>query len=271
MTKEVFRSQIIDHTEIADSIYRLTLQYGDDRIGEADPGRFVNLYLDDSSMLLPRPISICRAEKERILLVYRVVGKGTMELTGYKKGDTLRVSSPLGQGYYIDQMIETLGDSGIGAKTIALVAGGLGVPPMVELAKVIRIRLPGTGLVAVLGFQDETFLTEELRELCDEVLIATETGRESFQGNVLEMMEARGTTADYYLSCGPKPMLKALAGYCGRINKPLQVSLEERMGCGYGACVGCTCKIQEKNDIVSQKKVCKDGPVFFGNEVIWND
>lgn len=108
----------------------------------------------------------------------------------------------------------------------------------------------------------------DLDSFCDEVLIATESGRSGFQGNVLEMMEARGITADYYLSCGPKPMLKALAGYCSRQKKPLQVSLEERMGCGYGACVGCTCRIKEKSAIVKQKKVCKDGPVFFGNEVI---
>jgi dihydroorotate dehydrogenase electron transfer subunit len=204
-------------------------------------------------------------------LVYRVIGKGTKELSGYKAGSTLRVSSPLGQGYDIDQMVETLEDSSSGTRTVALVAGGLGVPPMVELAKVIRKRLPGVKSVAALGYQNEIFLKEDLDSFCDEVLIATQSGRSGFQGNVLEMMEARGLTADYYLSCGPKPMLKALADYCGRLNKPLQISLEERMGCGYGACVGCTCKIKENGDTVRQKKVCKDGPVFFGNEVIWDE
>jgi dihydroorotate dehydrogenase electron transfer subunit len=142
---------------------------------------------------------------------------------------------------------------------------------MVELAKVVRNRIPEVRLISALGYQSETFLTEELESFCDEVLIATESGREGFRGSVIEMMEALGVTADYYLSCGPKPMLKALAGYCGRLSKPLQVSLEERMGCGYGACVGCTCKIKEKNDTMRQKKVCKDGPVFFGNEVIWDE
>jgi dihydroorotate dehydrogenase electron transfer subunit len=204
-------------------------------------------------------------------LVYRVIGKGTKELSGYKGGDNLRISSPLGQGYYIDHMAATLNDYGSGTRTVALVAGGLGVPPMVELAKVIRNRIPVAKLVAVLGYQDETFLTEELTSFCDGVLIATESGMEGFHGNVLEMMEDLGFAADYYLSCGPKPMLKALAGYCGRLNKPLQVSLEERMGCGYGACVGCTCKIKENSDTVRQKKVCKDGPVFFGNEVVWDE
>ena len=100
------------------------------------------------------------------------------------------------------------------------------------------------------------------------------TGVQVIRGNVLGLMESEELKADYYLACGPKPMLKALAVYCDKINRPLQISLEERMGCGYGACVGCTCKTRESNDgvnIVRQKKVCKDGPVFFGNEVIWDE
>jgi dihydroorotate dehydrogenase electron transfer subunit len=271
MTKEVFEAQIVNNAEIAGGVYRLTLHCGDAFVKDAEPGRFIDLYLNNGSMLLPRPISVCSAEKDRIALVYRVAGKGTKELSGYQSGDTIRISPPLGQGYYIDRVVKTLEDSDAGTKTVALVAGGLGVPPMVELAKAVRNRLPSVKLVAALGYQDEAFLTEELGNFCDEVLVATESGREGFRGNVLEMMEALGFTADYYLSCGPKPMLKALAGICGRMNKPLQVSLEERMGCGYGACVGCTCKIKETGDIVRQKKVCRDGPVFFGNEVVWSE
>lgn len=134
-----------------------------------------------------------------------------------------------------------------------------------------------TKLIAMLGFQEEPFLAEELNSFCDEVYLASEKGTAGFRGNVLEMMGNRGISADYYLSCGPKPMLKALSGICGRSKKPLQVSLEERMGCGYGACVGCTCKIKENDDNsgdgggkIRLKKVCKDGPVFFGSEVIWD-
>lgn len=270
MTRELLEAQIVNNTMIAHGVYRLTLHCGAAFIKDAEPGRFVNLYLHDRSMLLPRPISICCAEKERIALVYRVVGKGTKELSGYQSGDILRVSPPLGQGYYIGRMIEALGE-GPGTKTIVLAGGGLGVPPLVELAKVLRNQLPGAGLIAALGFHDETFLTEDLGSFCDEVLVATESGRAGFKGNVLEMLEARRIVADYYFSCGPKPMLKALAGTCAGMNKPLQVSLEERMSCGYGVCVGCTCRIKDQNDDVRQKKVCRDGPVFFGNEVIWND
>ena len=162
------------------------------------------------------------------------------------------------------------------------------MPPMVELAKAVRKQLAEEEkghnkdqigsirkkLIAVIGFQDEVFLDNVLRNYCDEVYIATESGTSGFRGNVIELMETEGIKADYYFSCGPKPMLKALVGFCDKIGKPLQISLEERMGCGYGACVGCTCKTRENEvgkSIVKQKKVCKDGPVFFGNEVVWDE
>jgi dihydroorotate dehydrogenase electron transfer subunit len=274
MTKGIVEAHIINHTEIADSIYRITLQ-GSSSITEAKPGQFINVYLRDKSMLLPRPISICRAEKDRITLVYRVAGKGTKELSAYREGDPLKISTPLGHGYDIDAIFEAFEAADSGTKTIALAAGGLGVPPMVELAKTIQRRVmkdKKSRLISLVGFQKEPFLIEELKSFCDEVHIAVENGAAGFRGNVLEMMEKQGIEADYYLSCGPRPMLKALAGYCDNNNKPLQVSLEERMGCGYGACVGCTCKTKEKNDgKVKLKKVCLDGPVFFGNEVIWNE
>ncbi|HML38822.1 MAG TPA: dihydroorotate dehydrogenase electron transfer subunit, partial [Bacillota bacterium] len=148
---------------------------------------------------------------------------------------------------------------------------------MVELAKSIRERLSADGqirLIAAVGYQEAPFLNRELESFCDAVFLAVEKAGPGFRGNVLEMMEARGIEADYYLSCGPKPMLKALAELCARRNKPLQVSLEERMGCGYGACVGCVCKTRETDggvEKMKQKKVCKDGPVFFGSEVVWDD
>ncbi len=285
-------AEIISQTEIAGSVFRITLAYPD-RWGSADPymdvtpGQFINLYLRDQSMLLPRPISICRREKGKIELVYRVAGKGTKNLSGYKEGEWLRISTPLGNGYDLDAVFGTLSRFRSGQKTIALVAGGLGVPPMVQLAQTIRDRLAcihhksiidnekgNIKLIAALGFREDLFLTEELGCICDELHIATEIGGNGFQGNVLDLLERKGIEADYYLSCGPKPMLKGLAGICSSLSLPLQVSLEERMGCGYGACVGCTCKIREIEDGITkvrQKKVCKDGPVFFGSEVAWDE
>lgn len=356
----IMESEIISNRPIAREIYKVVLQCGEGAAGmeanaKAKPGQFINVYLHDRSMLLPRPLSVCLAEDERITLVYRVVGKGTKELSTYKKGETLKVSTPLGKGYDIGEVFRVIsaaenaaldkarpdkpnrispgasGGTGSDAegKTIVLAAGGLGVPPMLELAKTIRALLgsgswsnnsgrfdddgcrPDNGcrfhdgdgyrkarLVCALGFQDEPFLTEELTNFCNEVHIATDSGTAGFHGTVLAMMEAAAIKGDYYLSCGPKPMLKALAEHCARENKPLQVSLEERMGCGYGACVGCTCRIREKAGsteiyegnksagsrettggkeaaetaaIIKRKKVCTDGPVFFGEEVVWDE
>lgn len=273
---KIIQSKIVSNTEIAHQIYRIILECGAEA-GDQKPGQFLNVYLRDRSMLLPRPISICFAEAGQVTLVYRVVGKGTEALSGYKAGERLAVSTPLGHGYDLDAVFQALNQGlGSGPKTIALVAGGLGVPPMIELAKSIRKRLTERHirLIAAVGYQEIPFLNRELEDFCDEVLIAAEKGEAGFRGNVLEMMETRRIEADYYLSCGPRPMLKALAELCGRQNKPFQVSLEERMGCGYGACVGCVCRIRETNEgveKVKQKKVCKDGPVFFGNEVIWDD
>ncbi len=304
MINNIIEATIIHNEKIASEVFRLILQCGDSAI-EAQPGQFINVYLQDKSMLLPRPISICLAEKGQITLVYKIVGKGTKELAGYKAGANIRISTPLGHGYDVDVVFKTLngaasnrslevsdGENQLSGKTIALVAGGLGVPPMVELAKTLRKMLSDNSvnkkenetsnrdinkrvkLIAVIGFQEEVFLAEELKGYCDGIFIATEKGIVGYQGNVIEMMEEQQIKADYYFACGPKPMLKAIASLCNRLDKPLQVSLEERMGCGYGACVGCTCKTQELEDgriQVKQKKVCKDGPVFFGNEVVWDE
>ncbi|MDF2654653.1 MAG: dihydroorotate dehydrogenase electron transfer subunit [Bacillota bacterium] len=291
----ILESKILGNDCIAREIYRLTLKYDNAEV-KIKPGQFVNLYLNDKSMILPRPVSVCEAGNDRLTLVYRVVGKGTEALSGYAPGEMIRVSTPLGNGYDISDVVSTVKGA---SKKIVLAAGGLGVPPMIELAKTLRNEIEGradnsatpdtsaasnTGataslpdtdkkpeIVAVVGFQDEVFLKEELERFCHRVLVATDSGISGFHGNVVELMKTFEQPGDYYLACGPKLMLKAVSEYCLEKNLPIQVSLEERMGCGYGACVGCTCKIKEDHESVKLKKVCKDGPVFRGNEVVWDD
>ena len=255
MSKKVVVGEIIGQVAIAPMIYKMTIKAPE--VAEtARAGQFVNLYPASKSTILPRPISISEIGENTITLVYGVVGEGTKEFSELQVGDTVRVSTPLGNGYTIQKE----------AQVSVLVGGGIGVPPLVELAK----QIPGEK-IAVLGFRDEPFLVETLEELGAKVYVATDSGRYGFKGNVIELIKAEGIEGDYFYSCGPKVMLRALATYCESVNVPVQVSLEERMGCGYGACVGCVCKTKADNEKgYEQKKVCKDGPVFLGSEVKWD-
>lgn len=174
----------------------------------------------------------------------------------YETGDSIRVSTALGNGYSVQE-----------AGVSVLVGGGIGVPPLVELAK----SIPGEK-IAVLGFREDPILVETLEKLGVKVYMATDSGKVGFKGNVIDLIKAEGIKGDYFYACGPKVMLRALAQYCEAQNVPVQVSLEERMGCGYGVCVGCVTKIKADNEKGYElKKVCKDGPVFLGSEVKWDE
>ncbi len=251
--KKISEAIIKKNMLIAPDIYRMELELAQDV--NALPGQFVNVYLDDGAHLLPRPISICRAEGNNLTLVYRAVGAGTKIMAGLTEGDTLRVSDPLGNGF-------TLPESG----TVLVVGGGVGVPPMLGTAIAAKAR--GLKVMAAVGYRSELFLNEEFEQTA-ELLIATDDGSAGYHGTVVDMLRGSDIPADTtVLSCGPKPMLKALVEYCQEAGFPVQVSLEERMGCGFGACVGCVCKLNQNGSVV-QKRVCKDGPVFNGSEVIF--
>lgn len=253
MSKQVTFGTILSNTLIAKDVYKMVIEAAE-IAASAMPGQFVNLYTKSESMLLPRPISICEIGTTTLTLVYGVVGKGTQEFATYQVGERIKLSSALGTGYKPADV-----------KRHVLVGGGIGVPPLVELAK----HLDGEK-IAVIGFREEAFLVEELENLGVKVYVATDSGKEGFKGNVVELIQAEGIEGDHFYSCGPKPMLRALAAYCEAQGVPVQVSLEERMGCGYGACVGCVCKTKAKTEAgYEQKKVCKDGPVFMGSEVVW--
>lgn len=255
MSKKVVEGKIIGQDQIAPMIYKIIIE-APEVAKDARPGQFVNLYPASKSTLLPRPISICEISETTLTLVYGVVGEGTLEFSKLQAGETIRISSSLGNGYSLQD-----------AATSVLVGGGIGVPPLVELAK----QLKGDK-IAVLGFRDEPFLVEALEALGVKVYVATDSGKVGFKGNVLELIEKEGIKGDYFYSCGPKVMLRALANYCESKNVPVQVSMEERMGCGYGACVGCVCKTKANTEKgFEHKKVCKDGPVFLGSEVKWDE
>lgn len=253
MSKQVLEGKVLSNIVIAKDVYKMIIE-APEAATSAKVGQFVNLYPKAKHTLLPRPISISEIGETTLTLVYGVVGEGTAEFASYEAGEAIRLSTALGTGYKVQE-----------AKTHVLVGGGIGVPPLVELAK----RLEGEK-IAVLGFRDEPFLVETLEALGVKVYIATDSGNYGFKGNVIELIKSEGIEGNHFYSCGPKPMLRALAAYCESVNVPVQVSLEERMGCGYGACVGCVCKTKDQSEKgYEHKKVCKDGPVFFGSEVVW--
>ena len=253
MSKKVVLGKILLNDCIEKDVYKMVIQQ-EEAAKNVAPGQFVNLYTKSESMLLPRPISICEVGDDTLTLVYGVVGQGTKEFSSYVAGDTIKLTTALGNGFTPAE-----------AAVHVLVGGGIGVPPLVELAK----HLKGSK-IAVIGFREAPFLVERLEELGVKVYVATDNGAHGFKGNVVDLMESEDIVGDYYYSCGPKPMLRALTSWCESKGKPVQVSLEERMGCGYGACVGCVCKTKAANEVgYEQKKVCKDGPVFLGSEVAW--
>lgn len=288
--KRTFYTEIRENAEISAGIFSMNLAYPEDLTSEIIPGQFINLYLNRHDLLLPRPISICGVGRDRIRIVYGVVGQGTKELSVYSPGTRIRVSTPLGNGYDLSEH-RFGGNRGSAAsnpigkppsaasnrantKFALLVGGGIGIPPLLELAH--RLDEINVSVTAVLGYRDEPFLHEDFYEAGARVYTATDGGKAGFKGSVLDLLRSWGSAdmmGEYKavpcFACGPTPMLKALTEFCREKGMDLQVSLEERMGCGFGACVGCVCKVHSSGGIV-QKKVCKDGPVFSGEEVIWN-
>lgn len=220
---------------------------------EACPGQFVSVYCQDGSKLLPRPISLCEVDKERgaIRLVYRVVGGGTKEFSRYQQGDSIEVMGPLGNGFPLIH------------KKAFLIGGGIGIPPMLELSK----HLKGENQI-ILGYRDVRFLDEELAAH-GKVVIATEDGSAGTKGNVLDAIRENGLDAEVIYACGPTPMLRAIKQYAMENQIECYLSLEERMACGVGACLGCVCKSKDvdHHSHVHNKRVCKDGPVFRAEEV----
>ena len=227
----------------------------DEISGQAKPGQFISVYSKDGAKLLPRPISICEVDKEagRIRIVYRVVGAGTEEFSAYQAGDDITIMGALGNGF---PMVEA------GRKAF-LIGGGIGIPPMLELAK----NLPCEKQM-VLGYRDQLFLNEEF-EPYGKVYVATEDGSAGTKGNVLDAIREQKLDADVIFACGPTPMLRAIKAYALEHGIECYLSLEEKMACGIGACLACVCQSKDvdHHSYVHNKRICKDGPVFRAEEV----
>lgn len=242
--------------EIAAGIYSLWLE-NTNIAAAAKAGQFLSLYPNDGGKLLPRPISICEIDVPggRLRLVYRVTGAntGTEQFSRLKPGDKIAVMGPLGNGF----------PSGNGGKAL-LIGGGIGVPPMLALAK----QLNGEKQI-VAGYRDELFLNCELAAN-GTLYVATEDGSSGTAGNVLDAVRANEIQADIVYACGPTPMLRAVKEYAEERDMVCYLSLEERMACGIGACLACVCRSTDidAHSNVNNKRVCKDGPVFLASEVV---
>lgn len=254
MSMKKIRASVVSQSQIGSDVFDMVLQVGE-VASLAKPGQFISMYTNDKSKLLPRPISICGIDKEEgtFRVVYRAVGEGTKEFSQMVPGDTLDVIGPLGNGF-------TMKD-----KKAILFGGGIGIPPMLELAKQLDCEK-----IAVLGYRDEIFLADEF-EAVTKVAIASEDGKTGIKGNVLDAVRELGLDADIIYACGPTPMLKAIKIYAEEKGIEAQISLEERMACGIGACLACVCKSKDvdHHTHVHNKRICKDGPVFDAKEVVF--
>lgn len=236
---------IEENRAIAPSVYRMTLR-GDTSAITA-PGQFVNIKLD--GLYLRRPISVCDVEDDTLTIIYKTVGTGTELMSAYTAGKTLDVLMGLGNGY----------DTSKSGDKPLLIGGGVGVPPLFNLAK--RLISEEKHISVILGFNtaSEIFLKDEFEALGCTVYVTTADGSAGIKGFVTSAMPDITYTHTY--SCGPEPMLKAVYNASSTDG---QYSFEERMGCGFGACMGCSCKTKYGN-----KRICRDGPVLAKGEIIW--
>lgn len=220
----------------------------------ARSGQFVSIYCNDRDHLLPRPISICEIDRAQGMLhfVFRVVGEGTKEFARRNPGDVLDLLGPLGNGFTLED------------KKAIVIGGGIGIPPMLELFRSLSCEK-----TAVLGYRDKnTFLLDKFEQE-GKVYISTEDGSLGTKGNVIDCILENGLPAEILYACGPKPMLLGVKKYAEERGLRAQISLEERMACGIGACLACvfTTSKKDAHSNVNNKRICKDGPVFYLDEL----
>jgi len=238
---------IVENTPLTDSVYKMVLS--GDTSAIAASGQFVNIQLD--GLYLRRPISVCDLDGDKLTIVYKAVGKGTEQMSRMQAGEKLDVLTGLGNGY----------DLSLSGANPVLLGGGVGVPPMYLLAK--KLLEQGKKVSVILGFntKSEIFYEQEFKKLGCDVTVTTVDGSYGTKGFVTTALE--NMDYSYFYTCGPEPMLKAVYKASATSG---QMSFEKRMGCGFGACMGCSCKT-----ITGYKRICKEGPVMKREEILWED
>ncbi|MDE7178772.1 MAG: dihydroorotate dehydrogenase electron transfer subunit [Lachnospiraceae bacterium] len=253
--KKKVTAKVISQKQIGEQIFDLLLE--SKLAKDARPGQFVAVYPRNESTLLPRPISICEADMHggTLRLVYRVAGKGTAEFSTCKAGDELDILGVLGNGFPVDR---------VKGKRVFLMGGGIGIPPLLDLAKAIEGKKQ-----ILLGYRNKDLFLEEDMEKYGDVYVATEDGSVGTKGNVMDIIKAHSLQADVIMACGPMPMLRAIKAYAAEQKIEAYISLEERMACGVGACLGCVCKTtrEDAHSHVHNARICTEGPVFEAGEV----
>lgn len=256
--KRKVKAGVLAQKMIASGIYDMWLST--DLAKEARAGQFIGVYPQNKANLLPRPISICEVDREgeRLRIVYRIAGKGTEEFARWQPGQEAEILGILGNGFPVE--------AGKG-KRVALMGGGIGIPPIIQLAA--ELKEQGNEPIIVLGYRDSRLFLKEDLERYGKVYAATEDGSVGTKGNVLTVMEEKQIKADVIMACGPMPMLKAVRAYAQNRKIDAYISLEERMACGVGACLGCVCRTVHKDahSHVNNARICTDGPVFDAREV----
>lgn len=235
-------AKVISNEEISKDIYKLVVEDNSEIIA----GQFYMLKLNGVTFL-PRPISICEKSGNKLTFLYAVVGDGTKEFTKLKVKDEIALTGPLGNGFDLEKDYNK----------IALVSGGIGTAPMLEVAKKLREKNQKQIIDLYVGFRDDIYLIDELKEYVNEVHISTNTGKHGQKGFVTEILKPEDY--DTVLCCGPEVMMKKVIDMCKEKEVNIYVSMEKHMACGVGACLVCTCKTKGGN-----KRTCKDGPIFDG-------
>ena len=235
---------IAENKALTPSVYRMVLS--GDASAVTAPGQFINILID--GLFLRRPISVCDSTADSVTIIYKVIGKGTEKMSQMTKGEQLDVLTGLGNGY----------DVSAAGNTPLLIGGGVGVPPLYKLAKLLTAA--GKTVTVILGFntKDEIFYEKEFAALGADVRVTTVDGSCGIKGFVTAAMPE---SYSHYYACGPEPMLKAVFSAA---KSPGEMSFEERMGCGFGACMGCSCKT-----VTGFKRICKDGPVMKSEDILW--